>query len=173
VACSGEQQKRPRARARERREKGKEGRKKRKDEKERKKKIGKRKGKEKGKKTEKKEKKKEERFRKLGEILGKLGERGKRDIVGFPGFSDTGVISGTTVMARRIDRRDHGKSGIPGEVADSGTGAARGGRRWPERWWAVPTGFAARALRERGGRGDRGFKVIIELNGKVLKTRMI
>jgi hypothetical protein len=37
----------------------------------------------------------------------------------------------------------------------------------------VPTGFAARVLRERGGRGDRGFKEIIELNGKVLKTLVI
>jgi hypothetical protein len=68
--------------------------------------------------------------------------------VGFPGFSDTGVISGTAVMARRAGRRDRGKSRIPGEVADSGTGAARGERWWPERWWAVPTGFAARAPRE-------------------------
>jgi hypothetical protein len=45
--------------------------------------------------------------------------------------------------------RDHGKSGIPGEVADSGAGAARGERRWPERWWAVPAGFAACAPRKR------------------------
>jgi hypothetical protein len=35
-------------------------------------------------------------------------------------------------MARRIGRRDRGMPGIPGEVADSGTGAARGERWWPE-----------------------------------------
>jgi hypothetical protein len=43
-----------------------------------------------------------------------------------------GVISGTTVMARKGGRRDRGKPGIPGEVADSGAGAARGEWRWPE-----------------------------------------
>jgi hypothetical protein len=68
--------------------------------------------------------------------------------VGFPGFSDTGVIFGTTMMARRAGRQDRGKSGIPGEVTDNDAGAARGERRWPERWWAVPAGFAARAPRE-------------------------
>jgi hypothetical protein len=68
--------------------------------------------------------------------------------VGFSGFSGVSVISWTTVMARRAGRRDRDKSGIPGGVADSGDGAARGGRRWPERWWAVPAGFAARAPRE-------------------------
>jgi hypothetical protein len=52
-------------------------------------------------------------------------------------------------MARRAGRRDHGKSGIPGEVAVNGAGAARGEQRWPERWRAVLVGFAARALRER------------------------
>jgi hypothetical protein len=93
--------------------------------------------------------------------------------VGFPGFSDISVISGTAVMARRTGRRDRGKSGIPGEVADSGARAARGERRWPERWWAVPARFAACVPREREGRGDRGFKEIIELSGKVLKTRVI
>jgi hypothetical protein len=93
--------------------------------------------------------------------------------VGFPGFSDTGVISGTAVMVRRTGWRDRGKSGVPGEVADNGAGTARGERRCPERWWAVPAGFAARAPREREGRGDRGFKEIIELSGKVLKTRVI
>jgi hypothetical protein len=41
-------------------------------------------------------------------------------------------------MARRADRRDRGKSGIPGEVADNGAGAARDERRWPERWRVVP-----------------------------------
>jgi hypothetical protein len=53
-------------------------------------------------------------------------------------------------MARRAGRRDRGKSGIPDEVADSGAGAARGERRWPERWRVVPAGFAARAPREGG-----------------------
>jgi hypothetical protein len=57
---------------------------------------------------------------------------GKRDFTGFLGFSGAGVISGTAVMARRAGRRDRGKLGIPGEVADSGAGAARGELRWPE-----------------------------------------
>jgi hypothetical protein len=65
-----------------------------------------------------------------------------------------GVISGTTVMARRAGRRDRGKPGIPGKVADNSVGAARGERRWPERWWAVLAGFAARAPRE-GEMGKR------------------
>jgi hypothetical protein len=52
------------------------------------------------------------------------------------------------VMARRTGRRDRGMRGIPGEVADSGAGAARGERRWPERWWVVPAGFAARVPME-------------------------
>jgi hypothetical protein len=119
--------------------------------------IRKKKNKEKG-----KRKRKEKGFRKLGEILGKLGGRGERDFVGFPGFSDTGVISETAVMARRIGRRDRGMRGIPGEVADNGAGVARGERRWPELWWAVPAGFAARAPREGEGKEDRGFKKIIE-----------
>jgi hypothetical protein len=68
--------------------------------------------------------------------------------VGFSGFLDTGVIFGTVVMARRAGRRDRGKSEIPGEVADSGAGVTRGEQRWPERWWAVPAGFAACAPRE-------------------------
>jgi hypothetical protein len=71
---------------------------------------------------------------------------------GFLGFSGADVISGTAVTARRADLRDCGKSGIPGDVADSGAGAARGERRWPERWRAVPAGFAARAPREGGGK---------------------
>jgi hypothetical protein len=53
--------------------------------------------------------------------------------VGFPGLSDTSVNSGMAVMARRTGRRDRGMPRIPGEVADSGTGAARGEQRWPER----------------------------------------
>jgi hypothetical protein len=50
----------------------------------------------------------------------------------FLGFSDTGVNSGTAVMARRTGRRDRGVRGIPGVVADRGAGATRDGRR-PER----------------------------------------
>jgi hypothetical protein len=92
--------------------------------------------------------------------------------VGFPGFSDTGVISGTAVMARRAGRRDRGKSGIPGEVADSGTGAARGERRWPERWGGADGIRGTRAEGRKEEKGDRGFKEIIELSGKVLKTRV-
>jgi hypothetical protein len=42
----------------------------------------------------------------------------------FPGFLETGVNSGTAVMARRTGRQDHDKSEIPGKVADSGAGAA-------------------------------------------------
>jgi hypothetical protein len=52
--------------------------------------------------------------------------------VGFSGFSGAGVISGTAVMARRAGRRDRGKPGIPGEVADSGAVAVCGERWWPE-----------------------------------------
>jgi hypothetical protein len=84
--------------------------------------------------------------------------------VGFPGFSDIGVNSGTAVMARRTGRRDRGMPGIPGEVADSGAGAARGERRWLER-------DSRHARRE--GKDNRGFKEIIELSGKVLKTLVI
>jgi hypothetical protein len=61
--------------------------------------------------------------------------------VEFSRLSGAGVISGTTVMARRAGQRDRGKSGILGKVADSGAGAARGERRWP-----------ARRGRERGKR---------------------
>jgi hypothetical protein len=71
---------------------------------------------------------------------------------GFSGFSGVGVISGTVVMERRAGRRDRGKPGIPGKVADSGAGAAGGERRWPERWRAVPAGFDTRVRRERGER---------------------
>jgi hypothetical protein len=69
--------------------------------------------------------------------------------VGFSGF---GVISRTAVMARRAGRRDRGKPGILGKVADSSAGAARGERRWPKRWRVVPAGFAARAPRREGKR---------------------
>jgi hypothetical protein len=62
-------------------------------------------------------------------------------LVEFSGLSGASIISGTAVMARLAGRRDRGKSGIPGKVADSGAGAARG-----ERWWP------ARQGRERGKR---------------------
>jgi hypothetical protein len=53
--------------------------------------------------------------------------------VGFSGFfSGVSVIFRTAVMARRTDWRDRDMPGIPDEVADSGAGAARGERRWPE-----------------------------------------
>jgi hypothetical protein len=52
--------------------------------------------------------------------------------VEFSGFSGAGVISRTAVMAWRAGRRDRGKPGIPGKAAESGTGAARGERQWPE-----------------------------------------
>jgi hypothetical protein len=45
----------------------------------------------------------------------------------FLGFSDTGVNSGTTVMARRTGRRDCGVHGIPGVVADRDARAAHDG----------------------------------------------
>jgi hypothetical protein len=35
-------------------------------------------------------------------------------------------------MARWAGRRDRGKPGIPGEVADNGAVAVRYERRWPE-----------------------------------------
>jgi hypothetical protein len=77
-------------------------------------------------------KRREKGFRKLGEILGKLEGRGKRDVVGFSGFLGVSVIFGTAVMARQTGRRDRGVRGIPSVVADRGAGAARGGQRWPE-----------------------------------------
>jgi hypothetical protein len=89
-------------------------------------------------------------FRKLRGFLGKLGGREKGIFVGFSDFSGVGVISGTVVMARRAEQWDDGKLEIPGKVADSGAGAARGERRWLERWRAVPAGFAARAPRREG-----------------------
>jgi hypothetical protein len=42
----------------------------------------------------------------------------------FLGFSDTGVNSGTAVMARRTGRRDRGVRGIPGTMAGRGAGVA-------------------------------------------------
>jgi hypothetical protein len=100
---------------------------------------GKRREKEKGEKGKEKEEKKTENrkkenkgrkiekgFRKLGEFLEKIGEGVLRI---FLGFSDTGVNSGTAVMARRTGQRDRGVRRIPGVVADRGAGAARDGRR--------------------------------------------
>jgi hypothetical protein len=82
---------------------------------------------------------------KFWEKLGKIREKGKRDFGGIfrvfgcrRDFRD----GGDGAAGRPADR---GKPRIPGEVADSGAGAARGERRWPERWRAVPARFAARA----------------------------
>jgi hypothetical protein len=83
--------------------------------------------KEKERKEEKKEKKDLEE---LEEILGKIRSEGKRDFVGFSGFLGAGAISGMVVMARRAGRRDSGKPGIPGEMADRGAVAALGGTTW-------------------------------------------
>jgi hypothetical protein len=74
------------------------------------------------------EKGRDKGFRKLGEILGKLGGRGKRDFAGFSGFG------------RQHDFRDGcdgeadwpaglRRAGDSGVVADRGAGAARDGRR--------------------------------------------
>jgi hypothetical protein len=73
------------------------------------------------------------------------------------------------VMARRTGRWDRGMPGIPGEVADSGAGAARGERRWPECGRCRRDSWNAR----RGKKDNWGFKEIIELSRKVLKTRVI
>jgi hypothetical protein len=64
--------------------------------------------------------------------FGENREIRKRIFGGISRFSDAGVIFVTMVMARRGGRRDHGKPGIPGEVADNGAGAARGEWRWPK-----------------------------------------
>jgi hypothetical protein len=114
--------------------------------------------------------KKEKEFRKLGEIQGKLGERGKRLRI-FLGFSDTGVNSGTAVMARRTSRRDRGVRGIPGAVADSGAGAARDGR-WPGCGRCRRYSRHAPKGRERGGKTTGVLKGVVELSGNVLKTRV-
>jgi hypothetical protein len=80
-------------------------------------------------KGEKENWKRRKRFRNLGKVLGILGGRGNRFLWSFSCFSDTDVRSGTTVMARRSGWQDRGGRGIPGVVADSGAGAACGGRR--------------------------------------------
>jgi hypothetical protein len=85
------------------------------------------------------------------------------------GFSDTGVIFGTAVMARLTSRRDRGVRGIPGVVADRGAGATRDGRR-PERMRCRRDSRHARR-RERNRPGFR--KGVNELSWKVLKTHVI
>jgi hypothetical protein len=81
------------------------------------------------------------------------GEEGLLRI--FLGFSDTGVNSGTAVMARRTGRRDRGVRGIPSVVADRGAGATRDGR-WPG---CGRCRRDSRHARRRGEReNDRGFE---------------
>jgi hypothetical protein len=116
-------------RIKEREERKGKGEKKRKEKKEKENRRREKKIKEKG---EKENWKRRKRFRNLGKVLGILGGRGNRFLWSFSGFSDTDIRSGTTVMARRSGRQDRGGRGIPGVVADSGAGAACGGRR-PER----------------------------------------
>jgi hypothetical protein len=99
----------------------------------------------------------EKGFRKLGKILGKLGERGKGFLGIILGFSDTVVNSGTAMMARRFGRRDRGGRGIPGVVADSDAGAARGGRR-PECVRCRRDSRHARQRGERKGEDNRGVE---------------
>jgi hypothetical protein len=82
------------------------------------------------------------------------------------------VIFGTTVMARRTGRRDHGVRGIPGVVADRGAGAARDGR-WPGCGRCRRDSWHARRRGETEGEDDRGFEGVVELSENVLKTRVI
>jgi hypothetical protein len=123
--------------------------------------VGKGREKEKGKKGKEKEEKKtvnrtrkireekiEKGFRKLGEFLGKLGEGVLRI---FLGFSDTGVNSGTAVMARWTGRRDRDVRGIPGVVADRCAGATRDGRRPERRRCRRDSRHARRRERNRPG----------------------
>jgi hypothetical protein len=85
----------------------------------------------------------------------------------FLGFSDTGVNSGTAVMARRTGRRDRG-AGFPSWWPT----AALGRHAWVmARVRAVPAGFAARASKGKELTGvSEGAN---ELSGKVFKTRVI
>jgi hypothetical protein len=70
----------------------------------------------------------------------------------FLGFSDTGVNSGTAVMARRTGRRGRDGAGFPSWW----TTAALGRHAWVmARVRAVPAGFAAHAPRERNRPGFR------------------
>jgi hypothetical protein len=81
-------------------------------------------------------------------------------------------------MTRRAARRDRGKPGIPGEVAGRGAvgrhdavrggGPSDGGRDGRCR-----RDSRTRAKGRREGKDDRGFGEMIELSGKVLKTRVI
>jgi hypothetical protein len=68
----------------------------------------------------------------------------------FLGFSDTGVNSGTAVMARRTGRRDRGGAGFPSWWPT----AALGRHAWVMAWVrVVPAGFAARAPRGKESTG--------------------
>jgi hypothetical protein len=79
----------------------------------------------------------------------------------FLGFSDTGVNSGTVVMARRTGRRDRGGAGFPSWWLT----AALGRHAWVmARVRVVPAGFAARAPREKNRPGFR--KGVNEFTGK-------
>jgi hypothetical protein len=94
----------------------------------------------------------------------------KKDFCGFfPSFSDTGVNSGTAVMARRTGRRDCGVGWIPGVVADRGAGAARDGRCPGCRRCRQDS---RHARKERGGTTGV-LERMNELSGKVLQTRVI
>jgi hypothetical protein len=66
----------------------------------------------------------------------------------FLGFSDTGVNSGTTVIARRTGQRDRSVRGIPGTVADRGAGVARVG--------AGLSAGGAGGIRSTRAEGERG-----------------
>jgi hypothetical protein len=69
-------------------------------------------------------------------------------------------------MARRTGRRDRGVRGIPGAVADRGTGAARVGDG--------PSAGGVGGIRGTRAEGERGFrKGANELSWTVLKTRVI
>jgi hypothetical protein len=86
----------------------------------------------------------------------------------FLGFSDTGVNSGTAVMARWTGRWDRGGAGFPSWWPT----AALGRHAWAmTRVRAVPAGFAARVPRGKNRPGFR--KGVNELSGKILKTRVI
>jgi hypothetical protein len=68
----------------------------------------------------------------------------------FLGFSDTGVNSGTAVMARRTGRQDRGGAGFPSWWPT----AALGRHAWVmARVRAVPAGFAAHAPRGKESTG--------------------
>jgi hypothetical protein len=102
-----------------------------------------RKEKEKKERKKRKRKEKEKKKRKMGQRkrkeLGKILEKfreisseiRKGNEEGFCGFFwvflDTGVNSGTAVMARWTGRRDRGMHWIPGMVADRGAGTTRDG----------------------------------------------